>query len=136
MKTIIKLGLAGIAAGAAYYLSKQDIQVGDDGIQRFSTKAHGKVLGILSRSEGANTAASNAAEAGGRFVFTVNPHPDGSGPHLLPFVNGVMSDGFKALVSKNILDDSDLNGLQSVLVATTVEDAFDLGAKGSDFVML
>ncbi len=134
MKTIIKLGLAGIAAGAAYYLSRQDVQVGEDGIQRFSTEAHQKAMSVLAHSEGADTPESHLG--GGRFAMGVNPHPDGSGTQILGFINLAQADGFKMFVSKNILDPVAVEHLQAVLVGTTVSDAFDLGAKGSEFVML
>jgi len=136
VKTIAKLILGAGALGVGYYLSKRDVQVGPDGIQRFTDDAKRKAVSVLSHSEGADTPASQPVGMGGRFSLGVNPHGDGSGPNLTRFINGVVADGSKVLVSKNILDPAAVANLQAVIVATSAQDAFDLGHEGSDFVML
>lgn len=136
MKTIAKLVLGAGALAAGYFLTKKDVEVGSDGIQRFTSEAKKKAVNVLSHSEGADTPAAAPVGMGGRFSLGVNPHGDGSGPSLTKFINGVVADGSKVLVTKNILDDHAVQNLQAVIVATSTQDAFDLGHDGSEFVML
>jgi len=130
-----KLVLGAAALAGAYYLSKQDVQVGSDGIQRFSPDALKKVKGILLRAGLGDTPASQAS---GAFAMTIIPGASEQRelPNAAKFINGLMSDGMKVLVSKNVLDDAALKGLQAIVVPVSVEGAFDGAKSGSRFVML
>ncbi len=135
MKAIAKLVLGGAALGVAYVMSKRDVQVGTDGIQRFSPDAQKKAVSTLSRAGLGDTPASDIP---GQFALGVMPGggSDAQFPNATKFINGVVADGMKILVTKNILDDGEVQRLQAVVLATSLQNAFEIAKSGSDFVML
>lgn len=136
MQAIGKIVLGAAALGVAYLISRDDIEVGSDGIQRFKPDARKKVNSILVRS-GLTDAPSSAIP--GTFAMTVVPggaaNPEM--PNTTKFVNGITADGtMKILITKNVLNEKALHALQTVLMPVGNDQVFDAAKKGSDLVLL